>query len=336
VRVDWGQPGLTPASDRVPPVFDGERVRVYALADALSAGTAALRGTVAGRAVAFEIPIDPAAAVEGDTIATLAARARIRTIEEEGEYLEGRRSRQRRARSGGNAAAGIVALAVKYQLASRETSFVAIEHRDAPLAEHAALRRVPVALTSGWGGLREARVMSYLCAPQMDMLALGPAPASQGPRLHGPSDMRAASAEVEYDDLPAADGQFSRTFPARARASRTAPVNAARAMRPLDVLVALQRADGSWELDGEFAKAVSLELRGPEQLLGSAVGDPVEARRALATAIALEWLEKHAAGERGQWELLALKATRWLSSSHAEPAAGQGWNAWLDVARRLL
>ena len=42
VKVEWGQDGLKAASDRVPPVFDGERVRVYALADTLVAGTATL------------------------------------------------------------------------------------------------------------------------------------------------------------------------------------------------------------------------------------------------------------------------------------------------------
>ena len=86
VKVAWGQEGLTPSSDNVPPVFDGERVRLYALGGAIAAGTATLHGTIAGRDVAFEIAIDPASAVEGDTIATLAARERIRRLEEEGEY----------------------------------------------------------------------------------------------------------------------------------------------------------------------------------------------------------------------------------------------------------
>jgi hypothetical protein len=52
--------------------------------------------------------------------------------------------------------------------------------------------------------------------------------------------------------------------------------------------------------------------------------------------MALEWLEKHAAAARGEWELLARKAIAWLSASRSEPAPGLGWNAWLDVARRLL
>jgi Ca-activated chloride channel family protein len=333
VRVDWGQPGLTPASDRVPPIFDGERVRAYALADALSAGTAALRGTVAGRAVAFEIPIDPAAAVEGDTIATLAARARIRTIEEEGEYLEGRGSRQRRARSGGNAAAGIVALAVKYQLASRETSFVAIEHRDAPLAERAELRRVPVALTSGWGGLRRPSV-SYLCAP--DTMALG-----AGPNLHAVGATRASMADEWLAEAPG--DSFAEGVPDIAYSRVSAPpperrhaVRLRQATRVHDQLIDHQRADGSWDLTAAFADALSLRLRDLEQALRGAVGDADVARRALATAVALVWLEKHAGAQRGEWEMLAQKAMTWLSSSRTEPAAGQGWNAWLDVARRLL
>ena len=129
--------------------------------------------------------------------------------------------------------------------------------------------------------------------------------------------------------------------PARSRAggsigSQPQPQPQAQVLRPLDALVALQRADGSWELDGEFAKAVSFKLRQLEKELRTATGDPDTVRRALATAIALEWLEKHAAAQRGEWELLALKAAKWLSASRTEPGAGLGWNAWLEVARRLL
>ncbi len=155
VKVDWGQRGATPASEHVPPVFDGERLVVYALADEPKAGMATLAGMLAGRAVKFEVPVDPGHAVAGDTIATLAARTRIRTLEEQGEYLQSRGSLQRRSRANAKSAAEIAALGVKYQLCSRETSFVAIEHRETPVAGRAELRRVPVALTSGWGALRE-------------------------------------------------------------------------------------------------------------------------------------------------------------------------------------
>ncbi len=324
VVVDWGQPGLTGASDRVPPVFDGERLRVYALAETISAGTATLRGMVGGREVAFQIAVDPASAVEGDTIATLAARQRIRTLEEQGDYLESRGSQQRRARVNSKAAGEIAALGVKYQLASRETSFVAVEHRDTSLEGRAELRRVPVALASGWGGLREGSGVHYMCAPAMAMLDLAESPMLGGPRYHG-------SVAIE-----SADVSCSQVSSAPAMASRTAPSRKTPSLRPLDALVALQRADGSWELDAEFAKAVSRKLRDLEKALKGAAGDSGAARRALASAIALEWLEKHAAAERVEWELLARKALAWLSASRTEPAAGLGWQAWLDAARRLV
>ncbi len=317
VKVEWGQEGLTPASDRVPPVFDGERVRVYALGGAIAAGTATLRGTIAGRDVAFEIAIDPASAVEGDTIATLAARERIRRLEEEGEYLESRGSLQRRSRATGKAAAEIAALGVQYQLASRETSFVAVEHRDTPLEGRAELRRVPVALTSGWGGLRETGT-HYLCAPLMAFDTLSASRASHGcPRQR-------ARAEL-----------YQRTSPPRSYDQRVTRPRA-QALRPLDVLVSLQRADGSWDLTAEFARFFSLTLRRLEKELRHATGDRDTARRALATALAVAWLERHAAADRGEWDLLAGKAESFVSASGTEPAAGQGWHAWLDVARRLV
>jgi hypothetical protein len=344
VKVEWGQERLTPASDRVPPVFDGERLLVYALGETVGAGTATLRGTIAGREIAFEIAIDPAAAVEGDTIATLAARERIRTLEEEGEYLESRGSLQRRARANSKAAGEIAALGVKYRLASRETSFVAVEHRDTPLEGRAELRRVPVALTSGWGGV-QTPAMSYLCAPQMAMPDAAGRSAAMWARVHGSFDVSSMDAHMECDELAPPDVPFSRTSSASARPSRQVPPRSidqrvtpsrAQAIRPLDAVVALQCADGSWELDGAFSSAVSLTLRRLEKELRHATGGADAARRALATALALEWLEKNAAAERGEWELLAKKATQWLAASRTEPSAGQGWNGWLDVARRLV
>ena len=47
----------------------------------------------------------------------------------------------------------IIALSIRYGLMSRETSFVAIERRDTPVIGDVKLRKVPIALTTGWGGL---------------------------------------------------------------------------------------------------------------------------------------------------------------------------------------
>jgi hypothetical protein len=345
VKVEWGQSKATPASDRVPPVFDGERVTLYALTDAPREATATLTGTRAGRAVVFEIPIDPARAVQGDTIATLAARGRIRTLEEQGEYLESRGSLQRRARASTQAAAEIAALGVQYQLCSRETSFVAIEHRETPAEGRAELRRVPVALTSGWGGSREDRLMGTWVSRA--------APRNIGRAGLGVCCSMAPDADVFFEEA-SLDSGVARSVASAAPLRRPGPAARAGSSRPHDHLVALQYADGSWTLDDEFAQVVSVKLGDLEQVLRDAVGDPEVARRALASAIAITWLERYADETSDEWVMLADKARRWLASCGASPREdttprestatregtapvdGSVRNAWMAVARGLL
>jgi hypothetical protein len=332
VKVDWGQRGATPASDHVPPVFDGERLVVYALADAPRAGTATLAGVLAGRAVKFEVRVDPDLAVAGDTIATLAARARIRTLEEQGEYLESRGSLQRRGRATAKAAAEIAALGVEYQLCSRETSFVAIEHRETPVAGRAELRRVPVALTSGWGALPEQDATGSFRLSAAARMA--PASTHQGTVIgfsapYGGDSAAARSGDgpfdgafsesfegtLDADAAPAAHGPFYRV----AQVPREEPLEPAHAPRDLDRLVALQSADGSWDLTPEFAEIIGRSLDELEAELRGAPGGRAVARRVAATSLALEWLEREATAERVEWEMLAEKARRWLAGHGASP-----------------
>jgi hypothetical protein len=343
VKVDWGQRGATPSSDRVPPVFDGERLAVYALADAPIAGTAVLTGTLAGRAVRFEVSVDPGRAVAGDTVATLAARARIRTLEEQGEYLQSRGSLQRRGRTNAKAAAEIAALGVKYQLCSRETSFVAIEHRETPAAGRAELRRVPVALTSGWGGVKEqadqARFLHASAAPMAAPTTaarpglLGGMRAQIARAWHGsglvlgsPDDTGSwDTAALESAPGDSAEDRFAEPHAGPsdtpldrlAWATQEEPVEPAHAPRDLDRLVALQSADGSWDLTTELAAIIGRESDDLEAELRGAPGGRALARRVMATALALEWLEAHAGSERAEWEMLAEKARRWLASCRA-------------------
>jgi Ca-activated chloride channel family protein len=316
VKVEWRQPGATPAADRVPSVFDGERLTLYALTDAPRAATATLTGTLAGRVVSFEVVVDPGRAVPGDIIATLAARQRIRTLEEQGDYLESRGSRQRRGRANASAAAEIAALGVKYQLCSRETSFVAIEHRETPSMARAELRRVPVALTSGWGGVREqGMVVAYSAAPP---------PPSAAYASWETDSAECSDAEASFcnrSDVSEPTHDTGRTYWVSPR-----PEAPARdVFRPHDRLVSLQRADGSWDLTLEFARAIGKDLDDVESALDGATGDAEVARRALATALATLWLETHAAGARAEWEMLAEKARRWLGACGAAPGRGASW-----------
>jgi hypothetical protein len=122
----------------------------------------------------------------------------------------------------------IIRLGTTYSLASRETSFVAVEHRKTPLGEEAVLRKVPVALTRGWGGMMQAASMK-----------MTPPAANAAPR---------------QAESPEPSGNES--------------------LRPVDRLVALQRADGRWELTRELADLLGMKLRTLEKLLDAAAGDP--------------------------------------------------------------
>jgi hypothetical protein len=104
-------------------------------------------------------------------------------------------------------------------------------------------------------------------------------------------------------------------------------------VRPLDRLVRLQNADGSWELDHELAKILGRRLKDLERVLTDASRPASEARRAWATALALAWLEKEAAESQDEWRLLAYKARTWLESTRARLASGEDW---ITSAKRLL
>ena len=158
VQVDWGGLQVTQAPSRIPPVFAGSRLVLYAFVDDLRPATIRLSASAASGRLAFDVPLDPGDATTGRTIATLAARERIRELEEAPEWAKARGSRQTRGASA--TTKEIVALSIRYGLMSRETSFVAIERRDTPVVGDVQLRRVPIALTSGWGNQTPSLMMA--------------------------------------------------------------------------------------------------------------------------------------------------------------------------------
>ena len=108
----------------------------------------------------FDVAFDASRVVSGRTVATLAARARIRELEESPEWTSARGSQQRDRKAVG-ATAEIIELSIRYGLMSRETSFVAVERRETPVLGDMQLRRIPTTLTSGWGGIDARRGSTY-------------------------------------------------------------------------------------------------------------------------------------------------------------------------------
>jgi len=298
VRLDWGEMAATTVPSRVGPVFADEPLRAYGLMRERISGTVTLHASGAAGPMSWSLDVRPDDLVEGSTVGTLAARARIREIEEGGAWSPNRGSRQRERRQD-RAVSEIIDLAMEFGLASRETSWVAVHKREVPLTEQATLRRVPIAITSGWGALDRGSA----------------------------SELRMMSAALSFDAAPPAVARHS--VAGMPSSSWVSALEAASPMvgstRTLDRLVALQRADGSWDLTSELVDVLGLPFNVVLEPLAHASGDPDEAKRALATALALAFLVKKASSSASEWKLLAAKATRWLAGVKAVPAGGRTW-----------
>lgn len=116
---------------------------------------------------------------------------------------------------------------------------------------------------------------------------------------------------------------------------RKAPGARFRLRRPpeLDALVALQGADGTWELTERLADIPGRRPQTLEAALAGASGVPDDVRRPWATALALAWLQLNATDCADEWRWLGAKVRKWLDGVPATPPGG---GTWLDAARRFL
>jgi Ca-activated chloride channel family protein len=304
VKVDWGLLDAKQAPHYVPPVFAGGRVLIYGFLGDDRADEVTLSAVGPGGPLSFSVHVDPGIGARGDLIATLAARAMIRDLEERSSGFHDRRgSLQERNRVGKE----IVQIGVAYGLCSRGTSFVAVEKRAKPVEGELQLRRVPVMLTQGWGGMYEGM-------PLITGRNIGFAD-SYGARV---SALGMASYMDSGKDL------FKRAAPNKVEEAREPIVTR---------LVRLQRADGSWELTKELAEILHRRLKQLEAGVPEVTGDREEARRAWATALALAWIESEFSAWNVECALLKKKAGKWLQSCTAQLVTGEDWT---DAASRFL
>jgi hypothetical protein len=314
VRVDWGGLSVEQAPYVVPPVFADGRVVVLGRVDELRPADVTLRASSAQGEVAFPGPVDASAVPSGSFVSTLWARRAIRDLEEGCSRLHGPRgSRQERASVGleDRVKAEIVRLGTTYGLMSRHTSFVAVEERKTPVAGEVQLRKIPVAISTGWhgtlgverclmiGGGEALYAGAYEAAPRA---ALGARP---------PSVMSWAAAWFR-PQKPSMSALLAR-------------------------LVSLQAVDGSWDLTDELAGAVGIPRKKLERAFASVEKTfdrpgSEDLRRAFATALAVRWLEARFADSRDGWDGLAEKAYRWLERA---PQGAEFWLEAVDSARLL-
>ena len=102
-----------------------------------------------------------------------------------------------------------------------------------------------------------------------------------------------------------------------------------RLRQAVQTLIKLQEVDGSWELTPDFASAIGVRFH----VVLSDVPNDSEVQRVWATALALAWLDHHAASLRPEWQMLAAKAQWWIDNPPIPALRGR---RWLDVAREKV
>jgi hypothetical protein len=307
LRLDWNGLNTTQAPHELPPVFPGEWFRVYALLDDARAGKVKLTGRGPHGFFEAMVFIDPEFAHAGDVLATLAARTLIRDLEEGTSALHKKKGSLLKGRIEDRVQAEIVRLGVAYGLCSRETSFVAVEKREVPVEGEMQLRRVPIALTHGWGGLPAGGSMMFkrVAAQQQSMTRFRLDAAVTGASF----SERVLASTSEFYDLAAPDsGSYPR-------------------------LISLQRADGSWTLDAALARILGRKLSELRSFIKDAEGDVQEIERVWATALAVAWLKLRQPEREPEWKLLVKKATRQITGS---PARLKNRAEWFDAAAQVV
>lgn len=151
----------------LPDLVDGEAFMIFARYAAPGEGTLIVRGTLDGMPWSSTLAVRLPDEADAPAVATLWARARIDALE--AMPVDGRRERTMRER--------IVELAKEHGLASRYTSFLVVETRDADRrATGAAARPVPVSAPHGWAHVTPV-LSESVGAPMRSMALPRPAPA---------------------------------------------------------------------------------------------------------------------------------------------------------------
>jgi Ca-activated chloride channel family protein len=321
LALEWGLLDVEQAPFLVPPAFDGEPLVIFGLLPALKETVVKLRVAGAGQDTLQELSLDPARASDGILLTTLAARALVRDLEEETSALHtarGSRQTSRRTPVDEEARKRLISLGTQYSLLTSATSFVAIEERPTPVSGQVQLRRIPVALSSGWGGLRFEKSFTARSA----------APAASAHGLVGRMDFELVSPRSLFS-TPADSPRISAPPP--------------RADVPLDPyerlvrLLALQRSDGSWHMTSRLWRLVAGPSPKPDRAsdvirrLGIPADDKL-AQRTFATWLVLTWLEHSMLPQRDTWRLAADKGARWLDQHGAPPPGTDSWQALAAIA----
>lgn len=308
VRVDWQGLSVEQAPGRTPPLFAGDALTLFARIEAGDASEVVLR---AGEQ-RWTVPLDLERAATGGAIPVLWAREKIRDLEE-GEPRRG--SAQRRGSGEDRKKAQLVELGVRYGLTSSATSYVAVEERadadrtDGPVQ----LRKIPIALTKGWG---EPTRSAAGAMPTMSVAApMAPAPMMGAPSVGGP---QGAPPPPRMAPPPPPSGGAPRRRKSAKRAAAPAEMTFDAALHeaaepaPVDRvfdLLMTQKADGRFERSAVLDAWLGADRVAKLDAALTSHGDGV------ITALVVALLEREAADREDEWRPAVTKARAWLAAN---------------------
>ena len=318
--IDWNGLRVEQAPTRVPPVFSSDALTVFARVED---GTSSELALIAGGS-RWRVPIDLERAEPGGPIPVLWARELIRELDDTSSPRRG--SKQARPEADQARHKRLVELGTRYQLLSSATSFVAVAERDQAQRTQtpAELRRIPVALTHGWGGgATGARAVTIprgmpgalAAAPMVGGMMSAAPTAIAAPGPHGIARFfaRAGAEEAGASDRSTTVRRLVREPRPIANAHRRSDQS-----EPLYDLLMTQRADGS------FVDSAALSaLLGADRAarLTQALANVDE--RIAVTAVVVRLLDREHAARSAEWRPAMRKASAWLARQNATFDAAQ-------------
>lgn len=350
VQIDWDGAEVQTLAE-IPPVFDGDVLTVFGRALGTPPKTVTLRCKAGGTDRAWSVPVGHAHDDVERVIPTMWARRTIQSIEEvndiRGEaHVPGPELSRERAL--------LVQISKDFNLLCSQTSFIAVEHRSAQERNEGrpALRRVPVMLAAGWGGLSEVARMPVACAPSAHRAALyrSDTSARTCDRLLDRSLDLAGLVEEPKLKSKSAGGGFLRSL-LRGRASRDAAATASsgepsaspsEAKLTFDIMHSIS-ADGSAQWSERLEDVIRLSFpswtmfrtAAADLAVGAGI-EPDNARHRIVvdTLVVVLLLRATCAPDEALWRRSHEKAVRWLASVLGKEKSEV--EAWLTAQRSRL
>lgn len=304
---------VTPAE--MPTLAPGEAVHLLGRLVAGTEGKAVLEWNVEGKKVHAEVALREGVPDEhaGEILPLLWARRRIQELEE-GDAERSRLGSRQHDRKQDRIEEELVRLGSRYGLLSRATSYVAIEERPEGerATEAAELRRIPVALTRGWGGLEVAPGFQYEHARgRVRSYFVRGGSVSRRPRRGDRTKMMS----VFIREPPSPEyTAWERSLPPAAFA----------------LLYHRQNADGSWDLSAEVAELCGNPLPTLREA-ARAAGSDVKAERVLATLLTLHLIRRLPTRLQGTMTSVIRKAEEWIrraTDGRKPPGPHASWEDW--------